>query len=188
MYRVQWVIRFPHYGRHKGGERSSSHAALPAQPNFTFSTFYFATKPPTASLHSFFILLLLPSCHHFLFHPLSEREGRSQGSRRHAGPGKFLHLCTVPTQDSGRYSANPRFGYIQSRKPSLSLSLVCSSVHAQQVGHNYVQSAVPCNRGYWREVYHDVNRVVRVHGVLEKSLRLVQSRNTAARPLSPSHQ
>ena len=125
MYRVQWVIRFPHYGRHKGGERSSSHAALPAQPNFTFSTFYFATKPPTASLHSFFILLLLPPCHHFLFHPLSEREGRSQGSRRHAGPGKFLHLCTVPTQDSYTYSANPRFVYMQCqpRKPSLSLSL-----------------------------------------------------------------
>ena len=61
------VIRFPHYRRHKGGERSSSHAALPhcPQPNFTqLSTFYFAT-----SLHSIFTLSVPPSLSFSSFSP-----------------------------------------------------------------------------------------------------------------------
>ena len=70
------VIRFPHYRRHKGGERSSSHAALPhcPQPNFTqLSTFYFATA---FILYSHFLFLLLSPFHHFLRPPLSERADR----------------------------------------------------------------------------------------------------------------
>ena len=139
------MIRFPHYRRHKGGERSSSHAALPHCPQPNFTQLSILPHQPSFYIHtfcsSFSLLFIIFSARPFLRGQIA-RITSARRTRRVPAFGytavPTLHLCTVLTQET----------------------LSCCTVV-----HSCVQLC-------------DAVR----HGVLEKSLREVQSRNTAARP------
>ena len=100
------VIRFPHYRRHKGGERSSSHAALPhcPQPNFTQLSIL---PQPSFYIHtfcsSFSLLFIIFSACPFLRGQIA-RITSARRTRRVPAFGytavPTLHLCTVLTQET----------------------------------------------------------------------------------------